>query len=433
MTFAYGTLSLTGTNASINYFSVSARTWPPATYANLGPVGATVFINVNGVTDQFSNANIPISGTTADKVLFNFYQATSLTLSGIDFNASLLAPTATLFGSGGHTDGNVMVAGISVNNGFEYHDTALFDGNSPVLPVVISTTANPITVSLGNTTPPILTDSATLTGGYSPTGTLTFYLYAPGGTAPVDTENVSISGDGTYSTPVGYTLPSSGTVAGTYQWVASYSGDTINKPVSTTKGQEPVAVNPASPSISTTANPTSITLSSNAAPPLKDSATLSGGFHDTGTITFTLYAPSGTAVDTETVTVSGNGSYSTPTGYTLPTAGTVTGTYQWVASYSGDANNNSVATQKGAEPVSVGAASPTISTTPNPTGVVLSASGPPKLTDSATLSGGYHETGNIIFTLDAPNGTTSTPRLSRSAATAPTARPPVTPCRPPAP
>ena len=40
--------------------------------------------------------------------------------------------------------------------------------------------------------------------------------------------------------------------------------------------------------------------------------------------------------------MSGNGTYTTPTGYTLPTSGTVTGTYQWNASYTGDANNNSV-------------------------------------------------------------------------------------------
>ena len=66
---------------------------------------------------------------------------------------------------------------------------------------------------------------------------------------------------------------------------------------------------------------------------------LSGGYYETGTITFTLYQGS-TLVDTETVSVSGNGSYTTPTGYTLPTTGTVTGTYQWNSSYSGDSNNN---------------------------------------------------------------------------------------------
>ena len=73
---------------------------------------------------------------------------------------------------------------------------------------------------------------------------------------------------------------------------------------------------------------------------LKDTAVLSGGYYETGSITFTLYLGS-TLVDTETVSVNGNGTYTTPTGYTLPTTGTVTGTYQWDASYSGDTNNTS--------------------------------------------------------------------------------------------
>ena len=64
-------------------------------------------------------------------------------------------------------------------------------------------------------------------------------------------------------------------------------------------------------------------------------------------------------VDTETVTVSGNGSYSTPNGY-LPTAA---GTYQWAASYGGDANNNPRPATNGSEPETVSSATPTISTT----------------------------------------------------------------------
>ena len=49
---------------------------------------------------------------------------------------------------------------------------------------------------------------------------------------------------------------------------------------------------------------------------LTDTATLSGGVNPTGTITFTLYQGS-TKLDTETVPVRGNGSYTTPTGYSL--------------------------------------------------------------------------------------------------------------------
>jgi hypothetical protein len=68
-----------------------------------------------------------------------------------------------------------------------------------------------------------LTDGATLSGGMSPTGTITFVLYDPSNSV-VDTETVPVNGDGTYSTLVGY----GPTVAGTYFWSASYSGDSNN-------------------------------------------------------------------------------------------------------------------------------------------------------------------------------------------------------------
>ena len=88
-----------------------------------------------------------------------------------------------------------------------------------------------------------------------------------------------------------------------------------------------------------TLTPIQVTEGSSAAT-LTDTATLSGGYNPTGTITFTLHNPNGAVVDTETVDVDGNGSYTTPVGYVLPT-GAVTGTYQWDATYSGDANNTS--------------------------------------------------------------------------------------------
>ena len=130
VTFAYGTLTLSGSDAGTNYFNVSGTNLAATTSMSISvPSGATVIINVNGVTDQFSGASMSLSGTSADKILFNFYQATSVTLSGIELKGSLLAPTATLYASGGQSDGNVMVAGISVTNGFAYQNSAFFDGS----------------------------------------------------------------------------------------------------------------------------------------------------------------------------------------------------------------------------------------------------------------------------------------------------------------
>ncbi len=60
----------------------------------------------------------------------------------------------------------------------------------------------------------------------------------------------------------------------------------------------------------------------------------------TGSITFTLYGPTGSKLDTETVSVHGNGNYTTPRGYAL-SAGATPGVYQWDATYTGDGSNRS--------------------------------------------------------------------------------------------
>jgi hypothetical protein len=268
----------------------------------------------------------------------------------------------------------------------------------------LSTTPSPNVVTLG-TAAVTLTDTATLAGGFRPTGTITFTLLAPGGST-VDTETVTVTGNGSYTTPTGFTLPITGTVTGTYQWNATYNGDPNNNTASDVNDvNERVTVRAANPTLTTTPNPTTVTLGTTAVI-LKDTADLENGYHPTGTITFTLVAPGGATVDTETATVAGNGTYTTPTGFTLPTTGTITGTYQWNATYSGDTNNNTASDLNDVrERVTVGAASPTVTTTPNPTTVTLGPN-PVTLLDTATLAGGYHPTGTITFTLVAPGGGT---------------------------
>jgi len=82
---------------------------------------------------------------------------------------------------------------------------------------------------------------------------------------------------------------------------------------------------------------------------LTASAKLAGGYLESGTITFTLYSSTNVVLDTETVPVNGNGTYLTPKGY-LPSAA---GTYEWVASYSGDDNNTGARTIMGSAPALV--------------------------------------------------------------------------------
>jgi hypothetical protein len=101
-----------------------------------------------------------------------------------------------------------------------------------------------------------------------------------------------------------------------------------------------VTVSKATPTISTS---TSGTVASGA--PSFDQATVSGGSSPTGTVTFNLYNnPTPLFTNTDKPLVGGT---AFSNGYT-PSA---PGTYYWVATYSGDSNNNSVTSGTASEPV----------------------------------------------------------------------------------
>jgi Fibronectin type III domain len=93
-----------------------------------------------------------------------------------------------------------------------------------------------------------VTDTATLSGGTTPTGTIEFSLYGPDDTTcsgtPVFTTSTAVSPGGS-ATSAPFTV----TTLGTYQWIASYGGDGSNSPVSGACGDlgESVRVVPAGP------------------------------------------------------------------------------------------------------------------------------------------------------------------------------------------
>ncbi|PZR72476.1 MAG: hypothetical protein DLM73_13260 [Chthoniobacterales bacterium] len=86
-------------------------------------------------------------------------------------------------------------------------------------------------ISLGSST----SDTATLSGGQNPTGSITFRLFGPNdnscSNAPIFTSVQGVNGNGTYTS--GSFTPSA---VGTYLWVASYSGDSNNGGLATPCG-----------------------------------------------------------------------------------------------------------------------------------------------------------------------------------------------------
>jgi hypothetical protein len=211
----------------------------------------------------------------------------------------------------------------------------------------IATQATPA-VTVGNP----ISDTATVTGAASPaplpTGTVTFTLFGP--------DDPSCAGPSIFTSaarPLGGPPPAppavaatsdafTPTTAGTYTWVAVYSGDANYPSVTSPCGapNEASVVNPGAVSITTSAvGP--FTLGS----PIRDSATVTGAAAPapapTGTVTFTLFGPgnptcTGTPIFTSAARPLGGGP--PPTALSEDFTPTSAGTYQWVAVYSGDAN-----------------------------------------------------------------------------------------------
>lgn len=244
--------------------------------------------------------------------------------------------------------------------------------------------------------------NANLNGGANPGGTITFDLFAPADTAcatPIFSSSVPVNGNGSYNSASFTTAQ-----AGTYRWQARYSGDANNSPVGPTACTDPggaVVVTKANTVLTNTASgPVSV------GGQIHDTATLSGGFSPTGTISFSLYGPadqfcSGTPLATSTATVNGNGPYQS-----APFTATTPGVYKWRSSYSGDANNLAVTV--------TGCLDPNAASTVNGGGptLVTTASAAPavggQLSDTAVLSGATNPTGTITFRLYGPDDATCT-------------------------
>jgi hypothetical protein len=241
-------------------------------------------------------------------------------------------------------------------------------------PVTITTQASP-SVPVGGQ----IFDTATLAGDIQTGATLTFRVYGPddancAGTPVVSSVPVT-AGQFTYQSPTFIT-----NAAGTYRWVAEYSvAGVVLASTACNDPNESVLVTRATPTISTQASP-AVTLGG----AIFDTATLAGGFNPTGTVTFNLYGPNnatcaGGVAFTSSPTLAANG-----TAASGPFVPLLPGTYRWVASYSGDANNAPVA---GAcnDPNESVVVSPAPTTTSSSTSTSTSTSSTSTTTTSTTV------------------------------------------------
>jgi hypothetical protein len=207
----------------------------------------------------------------------------------------------------------------------------------------ISTNASNGTAATAQTIGGAISDTATLSGATADAGgTITFKLYSDSNCQTQVTTNlspVSVNGNGQYNS--GNFTP---TAVGTYYWVASYSGDNKNQPVSGQCGDadESSVVKKALANVET---------AQKLFP--QDSATLSAsaGGTPTGSVTFKLYNNtdcSGTAVYTQNNVNLVSGTANTNnTSFSVDQASS--GNYKWLVEYSGDAKHESATSACGKE------------------------------------------------------------------------------------
>jgi hypothetical protein len=192
-------------------------------------------------------------------------------------------------------------------------------------PTLSTVATGPATVGTGT-----VGDTATVTGGYLPTGTVVFNLYGPSATAdctgtPVATDSVPLSGGtATASVPTP-------TTPGTYYWVATLPEGTHNLAATHECGApgETLVVNPATPSATSTQS-------------LTDRVELTGFGTPSGNVTFTLWSNSTCTVpETGPTTLLHTSTVPLVDGAATSTASPFLndGTYYWKVTYAGDANN----------------------------------------------------------------------------------------------
>src|SRR5208337_1826609 len=339
---------------------------PPTSYVNpLAPqqTSSTFPVTVTG-SDPSPAPGVTTSGVTS----FDLYVSTDGTTYSLDATLPSGSPDA-----GGVYTATTTFTGQNDTTYYFYavaHDAA---GNTQSIPTsaqaqthvlipaspAINTSQQPASATVGTS----IADQATVSGGDSPTGTVTFTLYSnPNETGtPLFTDaNVPLSGG-----------------------MATYNGNANNNSVTSGTASEPVVIIPASPAINTSQQPASATVGTSIA----DQATVSGGDSPTGTVTFTLYSnPNGTGTPLFTdANVPLSGGMATSTGYTA----TATGTDYWVATYNGDSNNNPVTSGTASEPVIISPATPAINTSQQPASATVGSS----IADKATVSGGDNPTG----------------------------------------
>jgi choice-of-anchor A domain-containing protein len=138
----YGTITLTGTNSTLNVFNLSGSVFSSPVYDLdiTAPAGATVVVNISGKNLTLADLQTQLTNVNGANVLYNFYQAAGstssygLTLTSDAIDGTILAPNAFVNTSNGQLHGQIL--DTELDGSIETHtDVSPFDGTLPTFAV----------------------------------------------------------------------------------------------------------------------------------------------------------------------------------------------------------------------------------------------------------------------------------------------------------
>ena len=120
----YSTLQLSGDGSSnLQIFNVDGADLSRASVFSLAtsiPANSSIILNITGNNITWANQGLQALSSFSDRVIFNFIDATLLSLSGIGVPGTILAPNADVTGNNGNLDGTLIAK--SFQGSLEFHN-----------------------------------------------------------------------------------------------------------------------------------------------------------------------------------------------------------------------------------------------------------------------------------------------------------------------
>lgn len=116
--FEWGRVTLKGTDPLLNVFTVSGSDLSAANNFVIDvPKGSSVLVNVSGKNVSLKGG-MDLIGAAVNSVIYNFFQAQSLSISGMDLRGTVLAPLAALDFKAGIVTGQLIAKSVTGSGQF---------------------------------------------------------------------------------------------------------------------------------------------------------------------------------------------------------------------------------------------------------------------------------------------------------------------------